>query len=140
MANDNLNLHHVIKEVKSAELTKNQDQILQNNSSATADISEIRDRKGPENKVRNRKSKPRQTGGSLKNKQKVIIPKQVHRVGAGWDEDDISVMTVNEVIDSIEKSEQWHANLLIENSKIKFKIDTGTDVTVIPGEIFVNAT
>ena len=50
MANDNLTLDQVIKEVKSAEITKHQDQILQNNSSA-ADISEIHDRKVPESKT-----------------------------------------------------------------------------------------
>ena len=56
MANDNLTLDRVIKEVKSAEITKHQDQILQNNSNA-ADISEIHDRKVPENKRRSLKPK-----------------------------------------------------------------------------------
>ena len=54
MANDNLTLDQVIKEVKSAKIMKHQDQILQNNSSA-ADISEVHDRKVPENKRRSPK-------------------------------------------------------------------------------------
>ena len=43
----------------------------------------------------------------------------------------ISVMTVNEVVNTIETSEKWRTNLLIGNSEINFKIDTGADVTVI---------
>ena len=68
MANDNLTLDRVIKEVKSAEITKHQDQILQNNSSA-ADISEIHHRKVLENKRRS--PKPKQTGDSSQKKQKL---------------------------------------------------------------------
>ena len=62
--------------------------------------------------------------------------KRVHRVGEDSDEDDISVMTVNEVVNAIETSEKWRTNLLIGNSEINFKIDTGADVTVIPEEVF----
>ncbi|XP_073237564.1 uncharacterized protein [Porites lutea] len=168
MANDNLTLDQVIKEVKSAEITKHQDQILQNNSSS-ADISEVHDRKVPENKRRS--PKPKHFGGSLKTKQKSCYrcgaqpghppqhcpakdatcnacnkkghyskvcksSKRVHRVGEDSDEDDISVMTVNEVVNAIETSEKWRTNLLIGNSEINFKIDTGADVTVIPEEVF----
>ena len=168
MANDNLTLDQVIKEVKSAEITKHQDQILQNNSSA-ADISEVHDRKVPENKRRS--PKPKHFGGSSKTKQKSCYrcgaqpghppqrcpakdatcnacnkkghyskvcksSKRVHRVGEDSDEDDISVMTVNEVVNAIETSEKWRTNLLIGNSEINFKIDTGADVTVIPEEVF----
>ena len=43
----------------------------------------------------------------------------------------ISVMTVNDVVNTIETSEKWRTNLLIGNSEINFKIDTGADVTVI---------
>ena len=42
MANDNLTLDQVIAEAKSAEITKQQDQILQSNPTA-ADLSEIKD-------------------------------------------------------------------------------------------------
>ena len=44
----------------------------------------------------------------------------------------ISVMAVNDVVNTIETSEKWPTNLLIGNSEINFKIDTGADVTVIP--------
>ena len=57
----------VIKNVKSAEITKHQDQILQNNSNAV-EISERHDRKVPENKRLS--PKPKQIGGSSKKKQK----------------------------------------------------------------------
>ena len=67
MANDNLTLDQVIKEVKSAKTTKHQRQILQNNSNAT-DISEIHDRKVPEKK---RSPKPKHFGGSSKTKHKL---------------------------------------------------------------------
>ena len=40
-------------------------------------------------------------------------------------------MTVNEVVNAIETSEKWRTNLLIGNSEINFKIDTGTDVTEV---------
>ena len=42
MANDNLTLDQVIAQAKSAEITKQQDQILQSNPTA-ADLSEIKD-------------------------------------------------------------------------------------------------
>ena len=42
MANDSLTLDQVIAEAKSAEITKQQDQILQSNPTA-ADLSEIND-------------------------------------------------------------------------------------------------
>ena len=42
MANDNLTLDQVVAEAKSAEITKQQDQILQSNPTA-ADLSEIKD-------------------------------------------------------------------------------------------------
>ena len=45
-------------------------------------------------------------------------------------------MTVNEVVNAIETSAKWRTNLLIGNSGINFKIDTGADVTVIPEEVF----
>ena len=45
-------------------------------------------------------------------------------------------MTVNEVVNTIKTSEKWCTNLLIGNSEINFKIDTGADVTVIPEEVF----
>ena len=66
-ANDNLSLDQIIKEVKSAEITKHQDQILQNNSSA-ADICQINDRKAPENKRQS--PKPKHFGGSSKTKHR----------------------------------------------------------------------
>lgn len=62
--------------------------------------------------------------------------KRVHRVGEDSDEDDISVMTVNEVLNTIETLEKWRTNLLIRNSEINFKSDTSADVTVIPEEVF----
>ena len=162
VANDNLTLDQVIKAVKSAEITEHQDQILQNNSSA-ADISEVHDRSVPQNKRRS--PKPKHFGGSscyrcgaqprhppqrcpakdatcnACNKKghhfKVCkSSKRVHRVGEDSDEDDISVMTVEEVVNTIETSEKWRTNLLIGNSEINFKIDTGADVTVIPEEVF----
>ena len=45
-------------------------------------------------------------------------------------------MTVNEVVNAIETSAKWRTNLLIGNSGINFKIDTGADVTVIPEDVF----
>ncbi|PFX12515.1 Retrovirus-related Pol polyprotein from transposon opus [Stylophora pistillata] len=167
MANDNLTLDQVIKEVKSAEITKHHDQILQNPSSA-ADISAIHDRKVPENKRRSPKPKH---GVSSKAKKRSCYrcgaqpghppqrcpakdatcnacnkkghyskvcksSKQVRRVNYDSEEDDISVMTVNEVVNTIETSEKWRTNLSIGNSEVNFKIDTGTDVTVIPEEVF----
>ena len=74
----------------------------------------------------------------LQRKVKVKVcksSKRVHRVGEDSDEGDISVMTVNEVVNPIETSEKWHTNLLIGNSEINFKIDTLADVTVIPEEV-----
>ena len=168
MANDSLTLDQVIKEVKSTEITKHQGQILQNNSSA-ANISEIHDRKVPENKRRN--PKPMHFGGSSKTKHKSCYrcgaqpghppqccpakdatcnacnkkghyskvcksSKRVHRVGEDLDKDDISVMTINEAVNTIKTSEKWRTNLLIGNAEINFKIDTGADVTVIPEEVF----
>ena len=168
MANDNLTLDQVIKEVKSAEITKHHDQILQNPSSA-ADISAIHDRKVPENKRRS--PKPKHYGVSSKAKKTSCYrcgaqpghppqrcpakdatcnacnkkghyskvcksSKQVHRVNDDSEEDDISVMTVNEVVNTIETSEKWRTNLSIGNSEVNFKIDTGADVTVIPEEVF----
>ena len=70
------------------------------------------------------------------NKKVCKSSKRVHRVGEDSDEDDISVMTVNEIVNTIETSEKWRANLLIGNSEINFKIYTGVDVTVIPEEAF----
>ena len=64
------------------------------------------------------------------------LPKRVHRVNEELDEDVFSVMTVNEVVDTIKTSEKWRTKLLIGNSEINFKIDTGADVTVIPEEVF----
>ena len=61
---------------------------------------------------------------------------QIHRVGEDSEEGDISVMTVNEVVNTIETSEKWRTNLLIGNSEINFKVDTGADVTVIPEKVF----
>lgn len=52
------------------------------------------------------------------------------------DENDISAMTVNDVLNTIETSEKWLTNLLIGKSEINFKIDTGADVTVIPEKVF----
>ena len=46
-------------------------------------------------------------------------------------------MTVNEAVNTIETSAKWRTNLLIGNSEINFKIDTGADVTVIPEEVFL---
>ena len=43
VANNDLTLHQVIAQAKSVEITRHQDQILQNNSSA-ADVSEIHDK------------------------------------------------------------------------------------------------
>ena len=43
MANDDLTLDQVIAQVKSAEITKQQDQILQNNASTSVDVSEAHD-------------------------------------------------------------------------------------------------
>ncbi|XP_022804247.1 uncharacterized protein LOC111341527 [Stylophora pistillata] len=168
MANDNLTLDQVIKEVKSAEITKHQDQIFQNPSSA-ADISAIHDRKVPEN--RRQSPKPKHYGVSSKAKKKSCYrcgaqpghppqrcpakdatsnacnkkghyskvcksSKQVHRVNDDSEEDDISVMTVNEVVNTIETSEKWRTNLSIGNSEVNFKIVTGADVTVIPKQVF----
>ena len=62
--------------------------------------------------------------------------KRVHRVGEDSDEDDISVLTVKEVLNTIETLEKWRTNLLIRNSAINFKSDTSADVTVIPEEVF----
>ena len=163
MANDNLTLDQVITEVKSAEITKHQDQILQNNSIAT-DISEIHDRKVPEHKRRG--PKPKHFGCFSKTKHKSCYrcgaqpghppqrcpakdaacnacnkkvcksSKRVHRVGEDSDEDDTSVMTIKEIVNTIETSEKWRTNLLIGSSEINFKIDTGADFTVITEEVF----
>lgn len=38
------------------------------------------------------------------------------------DENDISAMTVNDVLNTIETSEKWLTNLLIGKSEINFKI------------------
>ena len=43
----------------------------------------------------------------------------------------ISVVKVNEVVNTIETSEKWRTNLFIGNSEINFKIDIGAEVTVI---------
>ena len=45
MANDDLTLDQVIAQAKSAEITKQQDQILQNNASTSVDVSEVHDKK-----------------------------------------------------------------------------------------------
>jgi len=47
MANDSLTSDQVIAEAKSAEITKQQDQILQSNPTA-ADLSEINDKRVPD--------------------------------------------------------------------------------------------
>ena len=52
------------------------------------------------------------------------------------DENDVSAMTVNDVLNTIETSEKWLTNLLIGKSEINFKIDAGADVTVIPEKVF----
>ena len=41
------------------------------------------------------------------------LDKKIDSVGEDSDEDDISVMTVNEVVNAIETSEKWRTNLLI---------------------------
>ena len=45
MANDDLTLDQVIAQAKSAEITKQQDQILQDNASTSVDVSEVHDKK-----------------------------------------------------------------------------------------------
>ena len=49
-----------------------------------------------------------------------------HRVGEDSDEVGISVMTVNDVVNTIERSEKCRTNLLTGNPKINFNIDSVT--------------
>ncbi|PFX21652.1 Transposon Ty3-I Gag-Pol polyprotein [Stylophora pistillata] len=125
MANDNLTLDQVIKEVKSAEITKHQDQILQNPSSA-ADISEIHDRKVPENKCRGPKSK--HYGVSSKAKKK-----SCYRCGAQPGHPPQRCPAKDATCNACNKKSHFSK---IGNSEVHFKIDTGADVTVIPEEVF----
>ena len=63
--------------------------------------------------------------------------KLVQRVDENSDEDDISLMTIEDVSTITSKSnKKWQTNLLIGNTKVNFKIDTGADVTVIPEDVF----
>ena len=45
-------------------------------------------------------------------------------------------MTIDETVNMVENNLKWKTNLLMGNHNVKFKIDTGVDVTVIPEGIF----
>ena len=46
----------------------------------------------------------------------------------------IDSLTINEIHENkiIIRSDSWKENIMVENSVIKFKIDTGSDINVIP--------
>ena len=177
MANDNSTLDQVIAEAKSAEITKQHDQILQSNPTA-ADLSEIKDindkrvlnhRRG-RHKFRKGKN-VKDDDRSKHNVQKLCYKcgaqpshppnhcpakdvtcsackkkghfakvcrssKRVQSVDDGSSEDDVSVMTIGETVNMVKNNSKWKTNALIGNHNVKFKIDTGADVTVIPEDIF----
>ena len=62
--------------------------------------------------------------------------KRVQSVDDDSSEDDVSVMTIGEAVNMVEDNSKWKTNVLIRNHNVKFKIDTGADVTVIPEDIF----
>ena len=62
--------------------------------------------------------------------------KRVQSVDDDSSEDDVSVMTIGEAVNMVENNSKWNTNVLIRNHNVKFKIDTGADVTVIPEDIF----
>ena len=177
MANDNLTLGQVIAEAKSAEITKQQDQILQSNPTAAdlSEINDINDKGVPDHRRGRHKFKKGKNGkDDKKSKCKVQKPcykcgaqpshpphrcpakdvtcsackkkghfakvckscKQVQSVDDGSSEDDVSVMTTGETVNMVENNSKWKTNVLIGNHNVKFKIDTGVDVTVIPEDIF----
>ena len=45
-------------------------------------------------------------------------------------------MTIGEAVSMVKNNSIWKTNVLIRNHNVKFKIDTGADVTVIPEDIF----
>ncbi|XP_029192721.2 uncharacterized protein LOC114959009 [Acropora millepora] len=166
MANENLTLDQVIAEAKSAEITKQQDQILQSNPTA-ADLSKIKDihdkfKNGKNGKDDDRSKRNVQkpcykcgaqpshppnrcpaknvTCSACKKKghfAKVCkSSKRVQSVDEDSSEDDVSVMTIGEAVNMVENNSKWKTNVLIRNHNVKFKIDTGADVTVIPEDIF----
>ena len=65
--------------------------------------------------------------------------KRVQSVDDGSSEDDVSVMTIGETANMVENNSKWKINVLIGNHNVKFKIDTRADVTVIPEDIFLDA-
>ena len=76
MANDNLTLDQVIAEAKSAEITRQQDQILHSNPTA-ADLSEINDtndKRVPDHRRGHHKFKKGKNGKDDKSKCKVQKP------------------------------------------------------------------
>ena len=77
MANDSLTLDQVIAEAKSAEITKQQDQILQSNPTA-ADLSEVNDKRVPDH----RRGRPKFKKGNEGDKFKRKAQKSCYKCGA----------------------------------------------------------
>ena len=62
--------------------------------------------------------------------------KRVQSVDDGSSENDVSVMTIGETVNMVENNTKRKTNLLIGNHNVKFKIDTGADITVIRKDLF----
>ena len=77
MANDSLTLDQVIGEAKSAEITKQQDQILQSNPTA-ADLSQVNDKRVPDH----RRGRPKFKKGNEGDKFKRKAQKSCYKCGA----------------------------------------------------------
>ena len=160
MANDSLTLDQVIAQAKSAEITKQQDEILQSNPTA-ADLSDGRPKlkKGNEgDKFKRKAQKSCYKCGAQPSHPPSRWPardvtcsackkrghyakvckssKRVQSVDDGSSDDDVSVMTIGETVSMVENNSTWKTNLLVGNTNVKFKIDTGADVTVIPEDMF----
>ena len=45
-------------------------------------------------------------------------------------------MTIGETVSMVENNSNWKTTLLVGNTNVKFKIDTGADVSVFPEDIF----
>ena len=77
MANDSLTLDQVIAQAKSAEITKQQDEILQSNASA-ADLSEVNDKRVPDH----RGGRPKFKKGNEGDKFKRTAKKSCYKCGS----------------------------------------------------------
>lgn len=51
-------------------------------------------------------------------------------------DEESSEMPILGSIEGIHSVDEWHTELLVENTKMKFRIDTGADVTVVPDTCF----